>query len=244
MYKTIRIGTIMTQNLYDQQEFLAKIGLAPAELAEWEKNGLLKSEGRIDSDIPFYTEDHVLQAQQISHLAQIGYSTPEIRKILKKIGLPKKESTNHVPRATEYLTVGELAEQARVNSRTLKYWEERGIITPDRRTSGGFRLYAKYYVQLCKLILDLQNFGYTLEQIKEQAELFRLFVRLEDDKERTHDPQAALAGLETMDLRIQELYIRMKELREGIERWDGLLKKKRKEMAQLKAEYAKAAPKL
>jgi MerR family transcriptional regulator, repressor of the yfmOP operon len=230
----------MTANLYDQEEFLKKIGLTSAELAEWEKNGLLKSEGRIDSNIPFYTEEHVHQAQQIAHFIQMGYSLPEIRKIVKKIGLPKKESDNYEPKRAEYLTVGELAEQAKVNNRTIKYWEERGIIAPDRRTAGGFRLYSKHYVQLCRLILDLQNFGYTLDQIKEQADLFRLFIDLQADRERKQDAGAALAGLETMELRVQELLSRMKVLREGIERWDDLLKKKRKEMVQLKVEYARA----
>ncbi|HNY91850.1 MAG TPA: MerR family transcriptional regulator, partial [bacterium] len=137
----------MENNLYDQREFLKKIGLSAAELAEWEKNGLIRSEVRIDSNIPCYSEEHVVEAQQIQHLIQIGYSLPEIRKILKKIGLPGPEARKQARQATEYLTVGELAEQARINNRTIKYWEERGIITPDRRTSGGFRLYGKHYVQ-------------------------------------------------------------------------------------------------
>jgi DNA-binding transcriptional MerR regulator len=230
----------MENNLYDQQEFLKKIGLTLAELTEWEKNGLIGSEVKIDSNIPCYTEAHVVEAQQISHLSQMGYTLPEIRKILKKIGLPKREAGGHEKGTTEYLTVGELAEQAQVNNRTIKYWEERGIITPDRRTSGGFRLYAKHYVQICRLILDLQNFGYTLEQIKEQADLFRLFIELQADKAHSHEPEAALNGLTAMESQVQELFARMKMLREGIERWDSLLKKKRKELGQLKAEYTRS----
>lgn len=231
----------MENNLYDQREFLKKIGLSAAELTEWEKNGLIRSEVRIDSNIPCYTEEHVVEAQQIHHLIQIGYSLPEIRKILKKIGLPRPEAREHARQATEYLTVGELAEQARINNRTIKYWEERGIITPDRRTSGGFRLYGKHYVQICRHILDLQNFGYTLEQIREQADLYRLFITLQADRTRRHDPQATLAGLAAMDGQFVALQERMKTLREGIERWEQLMKKKRKEFAQLREEYGKAA---
>ena len=229
----------MDQNLYDQQEFLKKIGLSQAELDEWEKHGLIKSDVRIDSNIPCFTEEHVVEAQQITRLTQIGYTLPEIRKILKKVGLPKREEGDQVRQATEYLTVGELAEQAQVNNRTIKYWEERGIITPDRRTSGGFRLYAKHYIDICRFILDLQNFGYTLEQIKEQADLFRLFVALQADKSRSHDPASALQGLAEMEAQVQALFARMKVLHEGIERWDSLLKKKRKEIAQLKGDYSR-----
>jgi len=231
----------MENNLYDQREFLKKTGLSVAELMEWEKNGLIRSEVLIDSNIPCYTEEHVVEAQQIHHLIQIGYTLPEIRKILKKIGLPKHEARGNARQATEYLTVGELAEQARINNRTIKYWEERGIITPDRRTSGGFRLYGKHYVQICRYILDLQNFGYTLEQIREQADLFRLFIALQADRTRSHDARAALAGLAAMDAQFLSLQERMKVLREGIERWEQLMKKKRKEFAQLREQYEKTA---
>ncbi len=227
----------MSKELYHLQEFLKKTALSEAELAEWEKNELIKSDGRIDSKIPFYTEEHARRAQQIRHLADIGYTLPEIRKILKKIGLPKKEQAEREDASVEYLTVGELADQVRINNRTIKYWEERGIIAPDRRTSGGFRLYAKYWVQLCLLIQDLQNFGYSLEYIKTVADLFRNFIALEADKER-HIPAAeALAQIQSMEEHIKELSNRMNELRQGIERWEGLLKKKRKEIAQFGSYY-------
>lgn len=227
----------MAKELYDQQEFLKKISLSPAELGEWEKNDLIKSDGRIDSKIPFYTEEHVREAQQIRHLTEIGYTLPEIRKILKKIGLPKKDNSERDNGSTEYLTVGELADQVRINNRTIKYWEERGIIHPDRRTSGGFRLYAKYWVQLCLLIQDLQNFGYSLDYIKKVADLFRHFVTIEGDKARLIPAAEALEQLHSMEQHIKELYARMNDLQQGIERWEGLLKKKRKEIGQLTSFY-------
>ncbi len=230
----------MENDLFDQQEFLKKIGISAEDLAEWEKQGLLRSEVRIDSNMPGYTEEHLVAAQQIQNLLRIGYSLPEIRKIMKKVGLPKRDEEGRARQAAEYLTVGELAEQAQVNNRTLKYWEERGIILPDRRTSGGFRLYAKHWVQICRLILDLQNFGYTLEQIKEQADLYRFLLELEADKSRSHNPQVALGALEEMEKQIQLLFARMKMLREGIERWESMLKKRRKELSPLRAGYTRS----
>jgi DNA-binding transcriptional MerR regulator len=137
----------------------------------------------------------------------------------------------------EYLTVGELAVQAQINNRTIKYWEERGLITPDRRTSGGFRLYSRAYVQICLLIKDLQNFGYTLEHIKLVADLFRQFIAIQNDRERALEPDEALRHLQAMEHHIHELYEHMNMLKQGIERWDDLLKKKRKEIQQFKTEY-------
>ena len=41
-----------------------------------------------------------------------------------------------------YLTVGNLADKIGVSPRTIKHWEDKGIIEPDMRSDGGFRLYS------------------------------------------------------------------------------------------------------
>ncbi len=227
----------MRKEIYHQLEFLKTVNVTAAELAEWEKLGLMKSNGQIDSKIPFYSEQHVQEAKQIKELLAMGYSLPEIRKIMKKIGLPKLERRQEAENEQDYLTVGELAVQAQINNRTIKYWEERGLITPDRRTSGGFRLYSRHYVQICLLIKDLQNFGYSLERIKLVADLFRQFIAIQNDRARALNAEAAIRQLQAMEQHIQELYDHMAVLRQGIERWDDLLKKKRKEIHQFKSEY-------
>ncbi len=234
---------MMEPTLCDRKTFLKKTGLTEPELAQCEQIGLIKREPSSHHGAPLYSEDQLKEAEQIAHFIHMGYSYPEIRKIIKKIGLPKKEKAATMHAQNDFLTVGELADMVHVNNRTIKYWEERGIILPDRYTEGGFRLYGAHYIHLCRLIVDLQNFGYTLEQIKERADLFRLFIELQSNAERTYDTTAALTGLETMELRIQELYSRMKELADGMERWNKLLKKKRKEIARLRTAYTPAKEK-
>lgn len=233
----------MTPTLSDRKTFLKKTGLTEPELAQCEQIGLIKREPSSNSAALLYSEEQTREAEQIAHFIRMGYSYPEIRKIVKKIGLPKNEKASTPQAQNDFLTVGELADMVHVNNRTIKYWEERGIILPDRYTEGGFRLYGAHYIHLCRLIVDLQNFGYTLEQIKERADLFRLFIELQAKTGRTHDATAALAGLEAMELRIQELYGRMKDLAEGMDRWNKLLKKKRKEVARLRTAYSSAKEK-
>ncbi|NLP09736.1 MerR family transcriptional regulator [bacterium] len=229
--------------MYDRKTFLKKTGLTEPELAQCEQFGLIKRDLSSNQAAPLYSADQLKESEQIAHFVHMGYSYPEIRKIIKKIGLPKREKAAALYAQNDFLTVGELADMVHVNNRTIKYWEERGIILPDRYTEGGFRLYGAHYIHLCRLIVDLQNFGYTLEQIKERADLFRLFIELQANPGRTRDATTAMAGLETMELRIQELYTRMKELAEGMERWNKLLKKKRKEITRLKAAYTSAKEK-
>ena len=82
-----------------------------------------------------------------------------------------------------FLTVGNLAERSGVSPRTIKHWEDKGIIEPDMRTEGGFRLYSESYVFLCQLIRDLQLFGYTLEEIKAVSDDVRTLLAIEADPE-------------------------------------------------------------
>lgn len=233
----------MDKKIYEFEEFAKRAKISHDDLASWEKLGLLKPLGFIDGKTPYYCEEHLQQVSQIKRLREIGYLPEDIRKILKKVGLPKIENLTSINNKEEYITVGELAAQAGLNSRTIKYWEERGIIEPDRRTAGGFRLYPKIYVYLCLLIKDLQNFGYVLEEIKKISDLFRDFIAIQSDKEKKQDAKITIAQLETMETFINSLQERMDSLREGIERWEGLLKKKRKEISQLKIDTQLRMPK-
>jgi len=140
--------------------------------------------------------------------------------------------------ASDYLTVGDLAEKADVSPRTLKHWEDKGIIEPQMRSEGGFRLYSRAYSELCQWIKDLQLFGYSLEEIKSISDQVRDFLVLQNDLEAAPAEEAA-AKLDAMIAGIQALNGKMRLLREGIDRWDTLLKKKKKEVLGLKERLQK-----
>ncbi len=65
------------------------------------------------------------------------------------------------------------------------------------RSEGGFRLYSKGYVHLCKLIQDLQLFGYTLEEIKAISDYFRDFLAFQERLE-AFDKDEVAPKLEAM----------------------------------------------
>jgi len=158
-----------------------------------------------------------------------------VKKIAKKIGLPQPEKYKKKDRRIRrYLTVGELATRSGLNARTIKYWEERGIIEPTTRSEGGFRLYDEQYIFLCSLIHDLQLFGYSLEAIKEIADLFRLYYDINTDNFSGSDEEK-YAVLEIMIGKIGELNGKTNEIMKGIERWHKLLKEKQTDIqSQLK----------
>jgi DNA-binding transcriptional MerR regulator len=171
----------------------------------------------------------------IQKLAELGYETGEVQKILKKIGLPKAaEEKRRLKGSDRYLTVGDLAERVGLSPRTIKHWEDKGIIEPDMRSEGGFRLYSNGYVYVCELVRDLQLFGYALEEIKEISDSVRTFLAIREDLE-SFPPQEVSAKLEAMLKGIDVLFEKMGQFRKGIKRWEDLLKKKRKEISEVRA---------
>jgi DNA-binding transcriptional MerR regulator len=229
----------MSKSFFTPEEILQKIPVSEETLAAWVKDKLIKPAGFADNHIALFSGETLGRLEHILKLKNLGYGIEEIQKILKKFGLPKSgEKSAGGEDPAQLLTVGNLADQAGVSPRTIKHWEEKGIIEPDMRSEGGFRMYSKIYVYFCKLIQDLQLFGYTLEEIKVISDYFRDFLALRDRPD-DFDRAATEKKLEAMLAAIQALNEKMTLFKEGIERWDDLTKKKRKEILNLKSKNRK-----
>ena len=70
-----------------------------------------------------------------------------------------------------YLQIGEVAERTGVTQRTLRFYEEKGLLRPPSRMEGGFRLYSEADVKRVEKIRSLQNLlGTSLADIKEMVD--------------------------------------------------------------------------
>ena len=81
-----------------------------------------------------------------------------------------------------YLQIGEVAERTGVTQRTLRFYEEKGLLHPPSRLEGGFRLYSEDDVRRVEQIKRLQTLlGFTLADIKEmvEAEAVKTQIRAE-----------------------------------------------------------------
>src|SRR6185503_5136026 len=67
----------------------------------------------------------------------------------------------------ELLKIGDFAKLADTNLRTLRYYEELGLLCPASRSEGGFRYYRPTDVNRVNMIRDLQELGLQLERIRE-----------------------------------------------------------------------------
>ena len=63
-------------------------------------------------------------------------------------------------------SISDLSSEFSITSRTIRFYEEKGLIQP-RRTSGNQRRYTPKDRARLKLILRGKRFGYTLEEIAE-----------------------------------------------------------------------------
>ena len=65
----------------------------------------------------------------------------------------------------EQLTAGELAKRVGISSRTVRYNDSKGLLKPDERSSGGYRLYDKQSVFRLQQIIVLKFLGFSLDEI-------------------------------------------------------------------------------
>lgn len=68
-------------------------------------------------------------------------------------------------------SIGDLASELGISTRTIRYYEERGLIAP-QRTDGGQRIYTRRERGRLKLILRAKLAGFDLAEVKEVLEIY------------------------------------------------------------------------
>ncbi len=63
------------------------------------------------------------------------------------------------------LQIGEVATQTGLSVRTIRHYEDVGLITPSARSMGGFRLYSPGDVARLQTVCGMKPLGFTLEEM-------------------------------------------------------------------------------
>jgi len=87
------------------------------------------------------------------------------------------------------MKIGELAERADVNHRTLRYYERMGLLQPAHKADSGHRYYDEAALTRLKRIHQLKTLGLSLEDI---AEVINAYFHPPDSPE---EKQAALTRM-------------------------------------------------
>ena len=75
-------------------------------------------------------------------------------------------------------SIGEVCEQTGLSARTVRYYEELGLLPGVRRRQGGRRVYGADECERLRFIQRLKALGLSLQEIKELNELYALADQL------------------------------------------------------------------
>jgi len=126
-----------------------------------------------------------------------------------------------------YLQIGEVAERAGVSQRTLRFYEEKGLLKPPTRLESGFRLYTEEDVWRVKQIKKLQQLlGVSLAEIKEMVDAQDTLRQLKAEYRPDAPPTVKLEQLRRATEVVQRQYdiVRHKveqllEMKAQLEEW-------------------------
>jgi len=111
-----------------------------------------------------------------------------------------------------YMTIRELCDMFDVTPRTLRFYESKELLFPERR--GTRRLFTRRDRARLKLILKGKRFGFSLEEIRQLLDLY--------SPEEQNMPQM-LKAFELAKQRLADLEVRRQELDEIIDDLKGQL---------------------
>ncbi|MGW1599182.1 MerR family transcriptional regulator [Streptomyces sp. NPDC002343] len=66
-----------------------------------------------------------------------------------------------------YLQIGEVAARTELSLRTIRHYEETGLVVPSARSRGGFRLYTETDVERLMVVRRMKPLGFSLEQMRD-----------------------------------------------------------------------------
>lgn len=105
------------------------------------------------------------------------------------------------------MRIGELAEQAAVTTKTVRYYESIGLIDPPSRTPSGYREYGVAAVDRLRFIRDAQAAGLSLAEIASILEL-----KDQGQASCEHTRHLVRAHLDEIDAQIDRLRATQREL--------------------------------
>ncbi|QIK11133.1 MerR family transcriptional regulator [Streptomyces sp. ID38640] len=68
------------------------------------------------------------------------------------------------------MQIGEVAARTELSLRTIRHYEETGLVVPSARSQGGFRLYTETDVARLLVIRRMKPLGFTLDQMRDLLE--------------------------------------------------------------------------
>jgi DNA-binding transcriptional MerR regulator len=97
------------------------------------------------------------------------------------------------------IQIGEVADRVGLSLRTVRYYEEMGLIAPETRSDGGFRLYTEAHVERLALIKRMKPLGFTVQEMCELLEARDAVRERGDERARERLAEYARTAAERCD---------------------------------------------
>ncbi|MGW0177776.1 MerR family transcriptional regulator [Nocardia sp. NPDC003345] len=68
---------------------------------------------------------------------------------------------------TQYLQIGQVAERTELSLKTIRHYDEVGLVQPSARSAGGFRLYTRADIDRLLVIRRMKPLGFSLAEMKQ-----------------------------------------------------------------------------
>lgn len=130
---------------------------------------------------------------------------------------PAEPSTRSAAPAESTMHIGELAEKTGLSHRTIRHYDDVGLL-PASRTEGGFRVYTATDLERLLVARTLKPLGYSLEEITRALEAIDAVA----DSPTDQQARARLASLQ------EELAERREKLARNLRQADELLESLRR----------------
>lgn len=110
--------------------------------------------------------------------------------------------------ATDLHQIGEVADLVGLSLRTVRYYEEVGLLSAPARTEGGFRLYGSEHIDQLLLIKQMKPLGFSIEEMRTVFDARETLANSTSARKRAEASEvlesfAELAGERCRDLRTQ-----------------------------------------
>lgn len=111
----------------------------------------------------------------------------------------------------DLIQIGVMTERVGLSLRTVRYYEEMGLVKPTTRTKGGFRLYGPEQEERLRVLKAMKPLGFTLDEMRDLVQL------LDDASRAKAGSRRALALGERLDALRQEIALRRANLLDQVE---------------------------
>nr|WP_123041494.1 MerR family transcriptional regulator [Cohnella candidum]AYQ73412.1 MerR family transcriptional regulator [Cohnella candidum] len=96
--------------------------------------------------------------------------------------------------------IEEVAKMCGLTKRTIRYYEEIGLLFPPERSEGGYRLYSEKHVERLKQILNARDvLGSSLQELQEYIAVIEEFQQLRQGIHEIREEKAKLEKLEGLE---------------------------------------------